>query len=97
MDREELIRVLREAYEKDGYAGLRPYIDDMIENGPMHDPEWLVCSDCGDEYQEAGHTSEHHGSGARSHPLCDGCALYWRLIRESKYEYRDRPRRRWYG
>lgn len=51
MDRQEVVAALREAYEKGGIRLLSAIADDIREHGQLHDPEFVLCLECGTEYE----------------------------------------------
>lgn len=51
MDRAEVVAALRQAYETGGMRLLAAIADDILEHGPLHDAEFVLCLDCGAEFE----------------------------------------------
>jgi len=82
MDRAETVRLLAEVFQTEGYSDRwRTLMDSIREHGPLH-VEWLICLDCGGEFERA------YAQGAL--PLrCDACRI---AKRRAEQQARDRRR-----
>lgn len=52
MNRQAVVDLLHCTYRDGGLEGLAPILDLIRRYGPLHDPEWITCPDCGAEHAE---------------------------------------------
>lgn len=70
MDGPEVVAALREAYQSGGLRLLSAIADDIREHGPLHDPEWILCLDCGHEFERPQSAVLNGGSHPVRCPTC---------------------------
>ena len=80
MDRAEVVRLLREAYEAGG-AQLSAILEDIRIHGQLHTFDFVECTDCGREF-----TPDHPGPGNGVLPphRCHDCVTALRRARYQK-------------
>lgn len=84
MDRAEVIAALREAYQTGGMRLLSAIADDIREHGPLHDPEFVTCIQCGNEFEPVTGTERQNG-GRQKLRLCFGCQPVEQIERHRRW------------
>lgn len=84
MDRAEVVAALREAYEKGGMRLLAAIADDIRIHGPLHDPEWVLCLDCGNEFERPQSAVINNPTAPTRCPTCVDAVKAERQIRRNE-------------
>ena len=83
MDRAETVRLLAEVFQAEGYSDRwRTLMDCIREHGPIHDPEYVECAECGAEFEPPPH--DRNSSTGWSVSRCQDCIRLAKNARERR-------------